>query len=167
MLAGLGLGLASLFLAGELVITGTADVKSNAVFGSFVDGETVAQLEAKLGAQLKIVHQYLQFATDDPGPFIERLAPGQTPLVSLEPWVTSWSTIASGGADSYLDMILDRVEQHGAQVYLRIGHEMNGNWYPWSISSAGQVPDYLPAMTRMAGILRQTPVREAGVVPER
>lgn len=44
-----------------------------------------------------------------------------------------WSSesILEGRHDDYIDAVARSLRDSGLQVYLRFGHEMNGDWYPW------------------------------------
>ncbi len=39
--------------------------------------------------------------------------------------------IAGGGSDRYISHLADQVKAFGLPIVISIGHEMNGNWYPW------------------------------------
>ncbi|MBN2354101.1 MAG: hypothetical protein JXD23_16135 [Spirochaetales bacterium] len=40
--------------------------------------------------------------------------------------------ILDGKWDAYIDSWIEGVREYGSPLLLRFGHEMNGNWYPWS-----------------------------------
>lgn len=48
----------------------------------------------------------------------------------------SHDAILRGDWDWYIDMIARNLRDCGMTVYLRLMHEMNGNWYPWSNNPA-------------------------------
>lgn len=56
------------------------------------------------------------------------------PLDNLEPKGPRFSlpTIIAGGDDAYITEWAEGIKAYGGPVYLRIAHEMNGSWYPWS-----------------------------------
>ncbi|MBO0822644.1 MAG: hypothetical protein J2P27_02160 [Actinobacteria bacterium] len=56
---------------------------------------------------------------------------GATPIIQIDPYHTSMASIAAGQYDVYLDTFARAVKEFGAPVILSLGHEMNGNWYPW------------------------------------
>lgn len=70
-------------------------------------------------------------------------AEGSTPMVSWEPWY--WQSrsgvdtekILEGVYDEYIDALALSLKRTGKTVHLRFGHEMNGNWYPWSADIIG------------------------------
>jgi mannan endo-1,4-beta-mannosidase len=69
------------------------------------------------------------------------LAHNVTPFVELEPWYTSttwptFSTIAAGASDAYLQTMAKAVNTFGHPVMMTYAHEMNGSWYPWGKGGA-------------------------------
>ena len=81
---------------------------------------------------------------------------GAIPLVTLEFWNASVSTsvmtggsykqIANGSMDAYLIKYATNAKNFGKPVWLRPFHEMNGNWYPWAGTAAGNTPaDFIAA----------------------
>jgi len=118
-----------------------------------VEGQAVSALESKLSGSLKIVNRFFQFG-DDPFSFVNGLG-SRVPLVTLEPWNTAWSRISGGSQDSYMNNLMARSKTYGKPIFFRIGHEMNGNWYPWAISKSSQIATYKAAWARIARILHQ------------
>jgi hypothetical protein len=82
---------------------------------------------------------------------------------------TDLATAASGGYDTYYEQFAQNLANAGdipgtstpAIAAVRIGWEMNGNWFPWGIEdSTGQVDptlaaNYAAAFRRLAGFIRQ------------
>ena len=65
---------------------------------------------------------------------------GGVSLITWEPALSTTNTleaIISGSYDSYIDSFAQNARDCGDLVYLRFGHEMNGNWYGWSGSANG------------------------------
>ena len=63
---------------------------------------------------------------------------GTTLMVTWEPWSgaardSNWScaAVVAGTYDAYIRQYARAVANCGAPVLLRLGHEMNGDWYPW------------------------------------
>ncbi|MGJ1463557.1 glycoside hydrolase family 26 protein [Clavibacter sepedonicus] len=46
----------------------------------------------------------------------------------------------AGDHDAYIRSWGADLAKYGGTVYLRLGHEMNGNWYPWSDGVNGNAP---------------------------
>jgi hypothetical protein len=76
---------------------------------------------------------------------------GIIPMYSWEPWQSccgksqpNWTLakVSGGTYDSYIRSWATSAKNWGHPFFLRMGHEMNGNWYPWSErvngNSAGQ-----------------------------
>lgn len=56
------------------------------------------------------------------------------PMLTWEPWLNTTNTldaISNGSYESYVTTFAQAAKNWGKLVYLRFGHEMNGNWYPW------------------------------------
>jgi len=77
-------------------------------------------------------------------------------LITWQPYGCDHSTtptnvdvlIANGGWDSYIQawgaMLNTKLLQNTSKsVYLRLAHEMNGNWYPWSANAEQGPADYI------------------------
>lgn len=90
---------------------------------------------------------------------------GAIPLVTLEFWNASVSTsvmtggsykqIANGSMDAYLIKYATNAKNFGKPVWLRPFHEMNGNWYPWAGTAAGNTPaDFIAAWRHVRTIFK-------------
>ncbi|MHB1595640.1 MAG: glycoside hydrolase family 26 protein [Streptosporangiaceae bacterium] len=53
------------------------------------------------------------------------------PLVQFNLRRLSAAAIAAGRADAYVTRLADGMKSYALPVVVSIGHEMNGNWYPW------------------------------------
>lgn len=99
---------------------------------------------------------------------------GNVPLITLEPFLASntpseiETQIANGDYDSFFsnwatqlqsfikgpDNILGTSDDR--RVYIRLGHEMNGNFYPWSAKQGVNSPrDYIAMWQKVYSILNQ------------
>ena len=73
----------------------------------------------------------------------EARARGKTLQVTWEPWHFSdpnaikLGDIIAGKHDKYIDDWASGARSFGGEIWVRWGHEMNGNWYPWSIGNNG------------------------------
>ena len=78
---------------------------------------------------------------------------GAVPMVSWEPWLKPKNAvqaptqrrgllrqIASGRHDLYIRRWARDARAYGKPILLRFMHEMNGNWYPWSVNINGNTP---------------------------
>jgi hypothetical protein len=74
---------------------------------------------------------------------------GNTAQGALQP---QWSNeaIAAGQHDAYIRMISKNIRESGLEVWIRWGHEMNGDWHPWRTT-----PDtYIAAFKRIVSTFR-------------
>jgi hypothetical protein len=60
------------------------------------------------------------------------------------------TAIAAGSLDAYITRFAKSVAAAGLTVYMRLAHEMNGDWYPWSHDAAA----YVAAWRRVVSIFR-------------
>ena len=84
---------------------------------------------------------------------------GATPLITWDPWDPTAGldqptyrlvNIVRGKFDAYVDFWANELARYGQPVYLRFGHEMNGNWYPWSAGVNGNTAAvYIAAWRRI------------------
>jgi beta-mannanase len=73
---------------------------------------------------------------------------GSIPLLTWEPWNPSQGVVQSftlanitnGVYDPYIKAWAGAARTWGQPFFLRFGHEMNGNWYPWCASVNGNTP---------------------------
>ncbi|HCA78516.1 MAG TPA: hypothetical protein DEP53_02160 [Bacteroidetes bacterium] len=63
------------------------------------------------------------------------------PHVTWEPWVNGYpfplDGIISGTYDSYIIGYANAVKSWAKPLFIRVGHEMNGDWYPWGGKNNG------------------------------
>jgi hypothetical protein len=65
----------------------------------------------------------------------------KTLQITWEPWhysnpeAVKLKNIVAGKHDKYIDSWALAAKSFGNELWIRWGHEFNGNWYPWSISS--------------------------------
>ncbi len=79
------------------------------------------------------------------------------PIVTWEPWDWNGSgndakyklaNILAGNFDTYIDSWVRGAKAYGKVFYLRFGHEMNGDWYPWGVGVNGNTPSQYVAVWR-------------------
>ena len=69
----------------------------------------------------------------------------------------TWAAAASGAYDARWRQSLTNLEAKRGDrgtVYIRFAHEMNGNWYPWSVD-ASEVPAFRQAWQRFRALQQQ------------
>ena len=65
-------------------------------------------------------------------------------VVTWEPWYAmakeglGYDEMLSGKWDEYIEKFAEILKKIDGAVFLRFGHEMNGNWYPWSGTKIGK-----------------------------
>lgn len=86
----------------------------------------------------------------------EARARGKTLQITWEPWhfsnpnAVKLQDIGDGKYDAYIDSWAGSARSFGGELWIRFGHEMNGNWYPWTISAQNGDPSpYLKAYRRI------------------
>jgi hypothetical protein len=93
----------------------------------------VETFEAAIGRKLSVNQHYYAWTDTFPSGLEQwDIAGGRVPLVTWEPWGTSLDQILAGSFDSMIRARARGLKSLEAPVFLRWGHEMNGNWYPWS-----------------------------------
>jgi hypothetical protein len=71
----------------------------------------------------------------------------------------SLRAIASGEHDNYIRAYAHQVRDWGRLLYIRLMHEMNGNWYPWGASvNSNTPPQFRSAWMHVVDIFRQEQV---------
>jgi hypothetical protein len=112
-----------------------------ALLGAFVGTGTLAGFETELGRQVAINHNFVGWSQDWTTMLSGLAAGGRIPLVTWEAWDNSvgapLSNIIGGTYDSMITARAQAVKAFGHKFFLRWGHEMNGNWYPWDGADNG------------------------------
>jgi hypothetical protein len=107
----------------------------------------VTTLSSTLHRPYDIVGFYADWKTPFPTPRLQSIAAiGAVPSVTWEPWdhtqggkQTTFSLrgIAAGTYDSYISSWAQGAAAWHAPLLIRLGHEMNGNWYSWGLGVNG------------------------------
>ena len=117
--------------------------------GPTADGELDAA-STTLGESPSIVMSHVDFTHPAPIAGIRSVAArGADSLITWEPWqggagvdqpAYANARIVAGDHDAYIRAWGADLAAYGGPVHLRFGHEMNGNWYPWSDGVNGNAP---------------------------
>ncbi|MDA3805407.1 MULTISPECIES: glycoside hydrolase family 26 protein [unclassified Clavibacter] len=117
--------------------------------GPTANGELDAA-SVELGESPSIVMSHVDFTHPAPIQGLQSVAArGADSLLTWEPWQGGAGTtqsaytnarIVAGDHDAYIRSWGADLAKYGKTVYLRYGHEMNGNWYPWSDGVNGNAP---------------------------
>jgi Glycosyl hydrolase family 26 len=107
-----------------------------ALLGAYVGTITFDQLEAIVGRRMAIVHNFFGWADDWVARVRTDVATGRTPLITWETWLGGTvgiplDDIINGVYDTMIRTRAQAARAVGQRFFLRWGHEMNGNWYPW------------------------------------
>ncbi|MBA3899351.1 MAG: T9SS type A sorting domain-containing protein [Bacteroidetes bacterium] len=123
--------------------------------------------------KLKYIHSFHAFSNNGqaipnnlPGNSIKTiLEQGYRPIITLEPLFSHLpllhpsqprlQNIINGDFDNYLFDFGKKLGEFNDTIILRIMHEFDGNWYPWSISQNGQNPKlFIQAYQKIADVIR-------------
>ncbi|MGI8624944.1 MAG: glycoside hydrolase family 26 protein [Solirubrobacteraceae bacterium] len=140
------LAVAALIPAGAQAVS-----RHHITFGAWTPGapyggdlRPIEQLEGSLQRHVGIVNWYQDWGTDS-GHFGWNItkavgalrATGRLPMLTWEPYKAGpWEAysnraVTSGAYDGYIRQWAAGVARLRTPVYVRLAHEMNGNWYPW------------------------------------
>ena len=141
-------------------------------FGVGTPGGPLASAEldevaALAGEAPSIILSYKDFNQAPPITELESArSRGATVLLTWEPWAWGAGTvqpafsldrITAGDFDPYLRQWGQSLANWRHPVMLRFGHEMNGNWYPWSEQLNGNGPgDYTAAWRHVHDVVAST-----------
>jgi hypothetical protein len=149
--------------------TPAAPAPANLRFGVGTPGGPLAAAEldevtALAGEAPSIILSYKDFNQAAPITALEAVRTrGALTLLTWEPWAWGGGTaqpaysldrITAGDFDPYLRQWGQSLAAWGHPVMLRFGHEMNGNWYPWSEQVNGNGSgDYVAAWQHVHGVV--------------
>ncbi len=122
------------------------------------------EVTALAGEAPSIILSYKDFNQGPPITELEAVRTrGALTLLTWEPWAWGGGTaqptysldrITAGDFDPYLRQWGQALAGWGHPVMLRFGHEMNGNWYPWSEQVNGNGSgDYAAAWQHVHGVV--------------
>jgi mannan endo-1,4-beta-mannosidase len=173
--------LASIALGGLALVasSGCAHPHAARIFGlaaSGIDAAAVEQSKAtaeSLGKRLDVLTVYDAFGWGAPLPtaVLDRIMSiGALPEITWEPWDPGAGTsqqlytaaqIAGGRYDAYIATWAKEAAAYNKRFLIRFAHEMNGNWYPWSVGQPGFTPeDYVAAYRRVRGIFNDSGAKQ-------
>ncbi len=106
------------------------------MFGSYVNGTTVTQMEADIGRKLDIYSTFENWQAGFPS-YVSTTGKGRITLIAWEPHGIYAQDVIDGRHDAYLRSWATAAKNSGQQVYIRPWPEMNGDWAPWSPFTSG------------------------------
>jgi hypothetical protein len=88
-------------------------------------------------------------------------ADGAIPMLSLETYGWTTADIAAGRYDAQIRTVATKLSQFngddGGVVLIRLNHEMNGHWYPWSEAEQGNHKgDYAASWRHFVDVVRES-----------
>jgi len=121
------------------------------------DNPKVSTLEANLKRRFAVEMWFADYSTEFPTQAAESAwASGRVPNITWEPWLWSdqnkihLADINAGTYDAYITKWGQDAAAWGRPVFVRWGHEFNGNWYPWAMANNGNSPEtYVQAYRRV------------------
>jgi mannan endo-1,4-beta-mannosidase len=154
-----------------LAVTSACNHPSPRLFGLAAGGDAPSDFDQarataqSLGKHLDVLNVYEAFSLEQPLP-TELLhvvaAAGCVPEITWEPWnpddgpnqpLYSPGQIAGGRYDAYITGWAKDAAAYDGRLLLRFAHEMNGNWYPWSVGPhGGSAEEYVAAYRRVRRI---------------
>lgn len=129
-----------------------AEDNKGCALGVFMEGVPgnvlmLEEFERLAGQKPAQVVWYADWNTPFPSEHVKNLAGrGYLPHITWEPWDwdsregISFDDILAGKWDSYLAKWAKAARKCKTPVYLRWGHEFNGDWYPWCLGINGVTP---------------------------
>ena len=130
---------------------------------------SVDEFERDARAHASVVLWYADWA-NVPRPDLKQLRAiaerGSLPEITWEPWDHTWNSagqpkyrlrqIIKGRHDALIRRWARDLAAYGGPVRLRLAHEMNGNWYPWSEAANRNRPgEFAKAWRRVWRIFKQ------------
>ncbi|MDQ3815369.1 MAG: hypothetical protein M3347_15735, partial [Armatimonadota bacterium] len=104
-------------------------------------------LEELLGRRIPVVVTFRDFQSSFPMlDCREAKFRGKTLQITWEPWhfanpqAITLPGIIRGKHDQYIDSWAAAAKSFGSEVWIRWGHEFNGNWYPWTVAANNRDP---------------------------
>lgn len=122
--------------------------------------DAVGAVAASLGTRPTVAALFIRYDSTWTARAVQQLAgAGLTPFVTLEPWhvaagadepdpTDSLAALLSGRFDADLTRQARALATSPVPIYLRFAHEMNGDWYPWSMGANGNTPQQYVAAWR-------------------
>lgn len=126
------------------------------------DGRPAAvdAVAASVGTRPTVASLFIRYDSTWTARGVQQLAAaGLTPFVTLEPWHVAAGAHAPDPGDSLAALLSGRFDDALTRqaralatsprpIYLRFAHEMNADWYPWSMGENGNTPEQYVAAWR-------------------
>ncbi|MBU0502165.1 MAG: hypothetical protein KJ811_02845 [Candidatus Margulisbacteria bacterium] len=139
--------------------TTTLGPTSGCYIGAFVNGHSnINTFETMIGKNLAVNMWYINW--DCPFPSADcdvAFNEGGVPMLTWEPHERTLESISAGDYDPYITTFAQTAKSWEKLVYIRLAHEMNGNWYDWSGFKSGGTSGpakYIAAWQHVHGIFQ-------------
>lgn len=114
--------------------------------GGFTAGRELQAVADAVGQRPEMVMAFEDFFAPPPVSAMAVVTySGAEPIVSWEPWCwtddrssTVMKSLVAGALDDHIYRWADEIGEWGRHVFIRLAHEFNGDWYPWT--PAGGTP---------------------------
>lgn len=163
-IAAMIIALISLFNIGLYKVSAQTTVTEGIWFGSWASSasQNIETFEAMTNTRLGIVQTFVNtnLALSDFGPTMDYVdSKGAINLLTLTPHGYTTKDINSGKLDKYYTTLAKQLKswKNGKEVWVRFMHEVNGNWYSWSIgdSTVNTNASYIAAYRRVVNLFRK------------
>lgn len=124
-------------------------------------------ISAKAGMRPDLLEYFVNWTEDFRAQaVVQAYRQGTVPAITWEPWsglqngtsqpAYALARIIDGKYDGYITRFASAVRDQKWPIVLRFGHEMNGDWYPWSESKSGnQHGEYVRAWRHVHDLFDQ------------
>ncbi|HEX4308006.1 MAG TPA: glycosyl hydrolase [Solirubrobacterales bacterium] len=160
LLLGLALSCPAAQAASPAPIRLGAHISAEGILGAPAEAGVLEEFSTLIGRSPEIVMDYSSPTEPllTPVEIANLEARDETPMITWQLFQTGWNGpgmslqgIAEGQYDSYFRAAAKLARGLGFEIMIRPGHEMNGDWYPWS----GNPAAYVAAWRHMVSVFRE------------
>lgn len=131
--------------------------------GGFTAGRELQAVADTIGHRPEMVMAFEDFFAPPPVSAMAVVAySGAEPIVSWEPWCWTddrshavMKSLVAGGFDDYIYRWADEIGEWGRHVFIRLAHEFNGDWYPWTPAGGTPPSAYVSAWRHVHDIFTE------------
>lgn len=140
---------ALLVLIASITLKSANMPKDNLLVGAFIannspDRSSIQNFNQMVEKNMNMIMWYQDFSCPFPTSSCQDVsACGAVPHITWEPWL-NWGehniyldNILSGQYDNYIKEWAVAAKNFGERLFIRLGHEFNGSWYPWGLANNG------------------------------
>ncbi|MGM0442209.1 MAG: glycoside hydrolase family 26 protein [Elusimicrobiota bacterium] len=160
------IGSAFFLLKKEFRFRKETDMEQNNLF--CLTGRSVKNLDSINAHNFGIINIYAAFRDGFPGAQIAKISKNTIVMLTWEPYLKNFNeksilkSISEGKYDNIINKMAADVKDYKKPLFLRFGHEMNGNWYPWSgINNNKEPNNYIEAFKRIRDIFKSQKCKNA------